>query len=132
MVRCPHVRQAVSLLHSLCTSKTRIVFVTALLLAGFGPALWQASTAAELKGEQAGLFVRVRRAFGLTAPLQSGVVTRTIISTIAGGGFSNNAPPREAPMAYPVATALDPQGRGFYVVDELGGSSLLRFVNTSA
>jgi uncharacterized protein (TIGR03437 family) len=59
-------------------------------------------------------------------------VTQATISTIAGGGFGANAQVRQAPMELPVALALDPQGRGFYVVDELEGSSLLRFVNTSA
>jgi sugar lactone lactonase YvrE len=35
-------------------------------------------------------------------------------------------------MALPSAVALDPQGRGFYVIDEVNGASLLRFVNTTA
>ena len=34
-------------------------------------------------------------------------------------------------MVLPTAVALDPRGRGFYVVDEVDGTSLLRFVNTS-
>ncbi|HMX27552.1 MAG TPA: hypothetical protein PKC13_18300, partial [Blastocatellia bacterium] len=31
----------------------------------------------------------------------------------------------------PTAAAIDPQGRGFYVIDEAKGASLLRFVNTT-
>jgi uncharacterized protein (TIGR03437 family) len=55
-----------------------------------------------------------------------------IISTIAGGGLSANAPARQAPMELPHALVFDPQGRGFYVVDDVDGTSLLRFVNTSS
>ena len=55
-----------------------------------------------------------------------------LISTIAGGGLSANAVARQAPMELPQALAFDPQGRGFYVVDDVDGTSLLRFVNTSA
>src|SRR5205823_2700201 len=51
--------------------------------------------------------------------------------TIAGGGFGANAQARQSPMELPTALAFDPQGRGFYVVDDIGGTSLLRFVNTS-
>lgn len=54
-----------------------------------------------------------------------------LISTIAGGGLSANAPARQAPMVLPHALVFDPQGRGFYVVDDVDGTSLLRFVNTS-
>ncbi len=132
MIRFPHVRQFVSLPHLRYTFKRRLAFITVLLLFGFGAAVWQSSSAAVLNSEQAGMLLRVRRAFGLATPLQGGIGSRTIISTIAGGGFSNNTLPREAPMMQPTATALDPLGRGFYVVDEVGGSSLLRFVNTSA
>jgi uncharacterized protein (TIGR03437 family) len=35
-------------------------------------------------------------------------------------------------MVLPTGVALDPLGRGFYVIDEVGGSSLVRFVNTTA
>ena len=35
-------------------------------------------------------------------------------------------------MVLPTAVALDPRGRGFYVIDEVDGTSLLRFVNTTA
>ena len=57
-------------------------------------------------------------------------VTETTISTIAGGGFGSDVPARQAPMVLPTAVALDPRGRGFYMVDEVDGTSLLRFVNT--
>lgn len=53
------------------------------------------------------------------------------ITTIAGGGFGSNVPAREAPMVQPTAVVFDPLGRGFYVVDEVNGTSLLRFVNTT-
>lgn len=58
--------------------------------------------------------------------------TETVISTIAGGGFGSGVPVRQAPMVLPTAVAFDTLGRGFYVVDEVDGTSLLRFVNTSA
>lgn len=54
-----------------------------------------------------------------------------MISTIAGGGFSTSAPAKQAPMVQPTAVARDPKGRGFYVIDDVNGTSLLRFVNTS-
>ncbi|MBI1765799.1 MAG: hypothetical protein HYR56_30715 [Acidobacteria bacterium] len=54
-----------------------------------------------------------------------------IISTVAGGGLSANAQARQAPMELPHALVFDPPGRGFYVVDDVDGTSLLRFVNTS-
>jgi hypothetical protein len=77
---------------------------------------------------------RLRAALNFTpaAAVQGGVGSRTTISTIAGGGFSTNAPVRQAPMVLPTATAIDPQGRGFYVIDENNGTSLLRFVNTTS
>lgn len=59
-------------------------------------------------------------------------VTEATISTVAGGGFGSDVPVRQAPMVLPTAVALDPRGRGFYVVDEVDGTSLLRFVNTTA
>ncbi|MFN0107703.1 MAG: hypothetical protein ACKVZH_02530 [Blastocatellia bacterium] len=58
--------------------------------------------------------------------------TDTTISTLAGGGFSSDVPARQAPMVLPTAVALDPRGRGFYVVDEVDGTSLLRFVSASS
>ncbi|MGE0127198.1 MAG: hypothetical protein AB7U82_03745 [Blastocatellales bacterium] len=58
--------------------------------------------------------------------------TDTTITTIAGGGFGSNVPAKQAPMVLPTGAALDPLGRGFYVIDEVDGSSLARFVNTTA
>ncbi|MDQ3010878.1 MAG: hypothetical protein M3X11_09280, partial [Acidobacteriota bacterium] len=58
--------------------------------------------------------------------------TEATISTIAGGGFGSDVPVRQAPMVLPTAVVLDPRGRGFYVIDEVDGTSLLRFVNTTA
>ncbi|QQS45055.1 MAG: HYR domain-containing protein [Acidobacteriota bacterium] len=72
------------------------------------------------------------RAFGaLISMMQGGIGSRTTISTIVGGGFTTSAPVRLAPMVRPTAVAIDPQGRGFYVIDEINGTSVLRFVNTS-
>lgn len=62
---------------------------------------------------------------------QAAQATPMIISTIAGGGLSANAQARQAPMELPHALVFDAQGRGFYVVDDVDGTSLLRFVNTS-
>jgi hypothetical protein len=67
-----------------------------------------------------------------TASAISSAATETIISTIAGGGFGSEVPARQAPMVLPTAVVLDPRGRGFYVVDEVDGTSLLRFVSTSS
>ena len=60
------------------------------------------------------------------------LTTDTTISTIAGGGFGSEVPAKQAPMVLPTAVALDPRGRGFFVVDEVDGTSLLRFVSTSS
>ncbi len=60
-----------------------------------------------------------------------GAATETTISTVVGGGFGSNVTARQAPMVLPTGTALDPQGRGVYVIDEVNGTSLLRFINTS-
>ncbi len=65
-----------------------------------------------------------------TASELSAATIETTISTIAGGGFGSDVPVRQAPMVLPTAVALDPRGRGFYIVDEVDGTSLLRFVNT--
>ncbi|MEP7340770.1 MAG: hypothetical protein ABI977_23775 [Acidobacteriota bacterium] len=62
----------------------------------------------------------------------SGAMTDTTISTVAGGGFGSDVPVRQAPMVLPTAVGLDPRGRGFYVIDEVDGTSLLRFANTTA
>lgn len=69
---------------------------------------------------------------GAPASAQSGGDQNVKISTIAGGGFGSNVPVRSAPMVQPTAVVFDPLGRGFYIVDEVNGTSLLRFVNTSA
>lgn len=61
-----------------------------------------------------------------------GVLAQATISTVAGGGFGSNVPARLAPMVQPTITVFDPLGRGVYVVDEVNGSSLLRFVNTTS
>jgi uncharacterized protein (TIGR03437 family) len=53
----------------------------------------------------------------------------TTINTIAGG-YGENALARQAPFTTPAVIARDPQGRGFYVADDLLGVTLLRFVNT--
>ncbi len=58
-------------------------------------------------------------------------INATTINTIAGG-YGENAPARQAPFTAPAAVARDPQGRGFYVVDETNQGSLIRFINTSA
>ncbi|MGE0887457.1 MAG: HYR domain-containing protein [Blastocatellales bacterium] len=74
-----------------------------------------------------------RSALNLTpaVAVQGGIGSRTVISTISGGGFSTNAPVRQAPMVLPTGVALDPLGRGFYVADENNGTGFLRFVNTT-
>lgn len=61
-----------------------------------------------------------------------GAVIDLTIATLAGGGFGSNVPVRQAPMVQPVCVLFDPLGRGFYIIDEVSGTSLLRFVNTSA
>ena len=53
------------------------------------------------------------------------------LGTLAGGGFSSNVPASQAPMEQPTGVALDPLGRGFFVIDKVGDTSQLRFVNTS-
>jgi uncharacterized protein (TIGR03437 family) len=53
----------------------------------------------------------------------------TTINTIAGG-YGENAPARQAPFTTPAAIAYDPQGRGFYVADDISGNTLIRFINT--
>jgi len=63
---------------------------------------------------------------------QVGGNNRVIISTIVGGGSTATIPALQAPMTNPTATAIDPLGRGIFVVDERDNSSLLRFVNTTA
>ncbi|MDQ3012585.1 MAG: PKD domain-containing protein, partial [Acidobacteriota bacterium] len=54
----------------------------------------------------------------------------TVIDTIAGGlGEGNLA--SQSPFGTMVAVARDPQNRGIYVADTIGGSTLIRFINTS-
>lgn len=54
----------------------------------------------------------------------------TMIDTIAGGlGEGNLA--TLSPFGVLVAAARDPQNRGLYVVDVIGGNTLIRFINTS-
>jgi sugar lactone lactonase YvrE len=132
MNRFPHVRQLMSFPHPLSRLNRRLFFCLTLFALSLGLTVWQTHNAAALETHKPWLLSQLRTILGPAIPAQGGVGARTIISTIAGGGFSNNVPPREAPMVYPSATALDPLGRGFYVVDEVNNSSLLRFVNTSA
>jgi len=92
-----------------------------LVLAVSGSALWERTSAHSSK-----------RLFGSAGSANSAAVTETTITTIAGGGFGSSVQARQAPMALPTGARLDPLGRGFYVIDEVDGSSLARFVNTSA
>ena len=64
-------------------------------------------------------------------PQQVGSGNRMIISTIAGGGFSMGSPATSALMSQPTGVALDPKGRGYFVLDEREGSGMVRFVNTT-
>jgi sugar lactone lactonase YvrE len=133
MNRFPHMRQLTSVPHRAPYKKLpRLLLFILLCLTITSAALWQVGSVAKVRGQFDGWLIPVRKVLRLAIPAQGGVGARTIISTIAGGGFANNAPPREAPMVYPVGTALDPLGRGLYVVDEVDGTSLLRFINTSA
>lgn len=54
----------------------------------------------------------------------------TNINTVAGGA-GEEAPARQSPYNTPFAVARDPQNRGVYVMDQGGGSYMLRFVNTT-
>lgn len=67
----------------------------------------------------------------LVRPFQIGPANRTVISTVAGGGLSVSAPVLTAPMVQPVGVAVDPKGRGYYVLDERDGAGMIRFVNTT-
>lgn len=67
----------------------------------------------------------------LTTGYAQGQASTLVISTVAGGGLGANAQVRQAPMELPTGVVFDPQGRGLYVLDEVDGTSLLRFVNTS-
>lgn len=74
--------------------------------------------------------VAIRRIAAVRAA-DGGATSDATISTIAGGGLGSNVKSKAAPMVQPTVVVLDPLGRGFYVVDEVNNSSLLRFVNTS-
>lgn len=54
----------------------------------------------------------------------------TMIDTIAGGLGEGNVA-TQAPFGIMVAAARDPQNRGIYVIDSIGGIALIRFINTS-
>ena len=65
--------------------------------------------------------------WSLTTSVSTG---STMIDTIAGGlGEGNLA--TQSPFGVIVAAARDPQNRGVYIVDIIGGNSLIRFINTS-
>lgn len=66
--------------------------------------------------------------WSLTTSVSTG---STMIDTVAGGlGEGNIA--TQSPFGVLVAAARDPQNRGLYVVDVIGGNALIRFINTSA
>jgi uncharacterized protein (TIGR03437 family) len=54
------------------------------------------------------------------------------INTLAGGGYTASVPVRQAPVSKPLMVARDPQGRGFYLLEEGSYASVIRFVNTSS
>ena len=110
------------------------LILLAMIAVSLSVAVWQSDASANGQTTFGKLRRAVRSALNWTAatPVQGGIGSRTMISTIVGGGFSTSAPVKEAPMVLPTAVAIDPQGRGFYVVDDVGGTSLLRFVNTTA
>ena len=116
-----------------------LVLGAALLAVCFSFFAWQSSASANsdtfnrVKANLEAKLLKLGAALNLTraAAIQGGIGSRTVISTIAGGGFSTNAPAKQAPMVLPTAVATDPLGRGFYVVDESNSASLLRFVNTT-
>ncbi|MFN0086818.1 MAG: hypothetical protein ACKVX9_15615 [Blastocatellia bacterium] len=55
-----------------------------------------------------------------------------IIETIAGGLLGDGNRGTEANFITPVVVAADTQGRGIFIVDNPGGISLIRFLNTTA
>lgn len=65
--------------------------------------------------------------WSLTTSVSTG---STMIDTIAGGLGEGN-PATQSPFGVLVAAARDPQNRGLYVVDVIGGNTLIRFINTS-
>lgn len=54
-----------------------------------------------------------------------------IIDTIAGGILGDGVDTLRVNMVSPVAVALDPQGRGLYIVDATNAGNLIRFINTT-
>ncbi|MDX2039688.1 MAG: PKD domain-containing protein [Acidobacteriota bacterium] len=66
--------------------------------------------------------------WSLTASVSTGA---TMIDTVAGG-FGEGNLATQSPFGTLVAAARDPQNRGLYVVDVIGGNTLIRFINTSA
>lgn len=82
-------------------------------------------------GTRAVLAVMVAALSLSTAVVNAQSAGPNTISTIVGGGYSTNVEARSAPMTLPTAVARDPQGRGFFVIDEYNNSSYLRFINTT-
>ena len=118
------------------TTRNRVLLSAFVVFVTLSAILWQTGAAASSPANAEPTLLqqvsgKLRAALGLITPWQGGVGSRTVISTIAGGGFSTNAPARQAPMVMPTAVARDPQNRGVYVVDEVNGTSLLRFLNTT-
>lgn len=111
----------------------KALMLAAMIVASLSVFVWQSDAAASNHSTLGKLRLAFRSAlnFSTVVPAQGGIGSRTMISTIAGGGFSTSAPARQAPMVQPTAVARDPKGRGFYIVDDVNGTSLLRFVNTS-
>ncbi len=54
----------------------------------------------------------------------------TMMDTIAGGLGEGN-PATQSPFGTVISVARDPQNRGIYVADTIGGATLIRFINTS-
>jgi sugar lactone lactonase YvrE len=61
----------------------------------------------------------------------TGAGNTPIIETIAGGVLGDGNLGAKAHLVMPIAAALDPLGRGVYIVDNPGGVSLIRFLNTT-
>ncbi len=54
-----------------------------------------------------------------------------LIDTIAGGILGDGNDVLKVNMVSPIAIAVDPQGRGIYIVDATNAGNLIRFINTS-
>jgi len=118
-----------------------VMMAATLLLISAGAFAWHRSSnaaAAPSSLQATGLWRRVSPS--LPAALNSNrrpvasaaAAGKATISTIVGGGFGSDVPAKQAPVVQPTGVALDPQNRGFYVMDEVNSTTLLRFVNTSA